>query len=72
MHGFRTLPLRGDALGLAQPAQLRAQQHAQDGRLGRDVIRVGVRLRANRHASFHHRSDVDRPDRSATVAGQAD
>ena len=64
--------LRGDALGLAQAAQLRAEQHAQDGRLGRDVIRVGAQLRADRHASFHHRSDVDRPNRSATAAGQAE
>jgi hypothetical protein len=64
-------PLRGDALGLAQAAQLRAERHAQDGRLGRDVIRVGARLRADRHASFHHRSEVERPDRGATAAGQA-
>jgi hypothetical protein len=71
MPRWRRRGRRGDACGLAQAAQLRAEQHAQDGRLGRGVVRIRGWPRADRHVSIHYRSDVEKPVRDPAVAGLA-
>ena len=62
-------PLGRDPGGLAEPAQLAAEHHAQHRRLDRGVVQTGKRLLAIRHHSIHHRSDADGPALRVPASG---